>query len=357
MKKSMLALAALTAFAGVASAQSSVTISGIADVAARNVKNGTAGSLSSLSNGGQATSRLAFRGVEDLGGGLKAGFWLETELGVDSGSGGSTVGTATGVMWARRSSVSLMGGFGELRLGRFTTSTYESFGAVEIFGYVGVASPANLRGSFYSNAGASLTAAAVRNSNMIAYYLPSNLGGLTGEFQVGAGENAANQNKSMAARLGYSAGPVMVTASYGTFKKDKAMVDDLKTVNFGGTFNAGFAIFGALFEKSKYSTLEQKLTTVNLRVPVGAGLIKAQYTKASGKGAAATPDQYTAKSFGLGYVHNLSKRTSLYTTYGKVDNGGTATTGSTFTATSSGPAGIKRGETSTGYEFGITHNF
>ena len=55
MKKTLLALATLTAFAGVASAQSSVTVGGIMDVAARSVKNGTAGSISSLSSGGQAT--------------------------------------------------------------------------------------------------------------------------------------------------------------------------------------------------------------------------------------------------------------------------------------------------------------
>lgn len=355
MKKTLLALATLTAFAGVASAQSSVTVGGIMDVAARSVKNGTAGTIASLSSGGQATSRIYFRGVEDLGGGLKAGFWLESEIGADNGAAGSTVGTATGVFWGRRSSVSLMGGFGEVRLGRYNTSTFEGFNAVEIFGYVGVATAANLRGSFYSNAG--LTAAAVRNSNLVTYYLPGGLGGLTGEFQVGAGENAANQNKSMAARLGYAAGPVMVSASYGMFKKDKAMTADLKTVNFGGTFNAGFAIIGALYEQSKYAALEQKLTTVNLRVPMGAGLIKAQYTKSTGKGNTATPDQYKATSFGLGYVHNLSKRSSLYASYGSVDNGGTATTGANFTATSSGPAGIKRGETSTGYEFGIRHDF
>ena len=67
MKKSLIALAALTAFAGVASAQSSVTLFGVVDLNARNVKNGS-NDQSTLSTDGNASSRLGFRGVEDLGG-------------------------------------------------------------------------------------------------------------------------------------------------------------------------------------------------------------------------------------------------------------------------------------------------
>lgn len=359
MKKSLLALAALTAFAGVASAQSSVTAFGIVDLAARNVKNGNAGSIKSLSSGGQATSRIGFRGVEDLGGGLRAGFWLESEVGPDTGAAGSTVGSATNVFWARRSTVSLMGGFGEVRLGRDWTPTYSSFNTVEIFGYVGVASPANLRGAFYANAGSG-TALAVRTSNAIAYFLP-NMGGLTGQFQVSAGEGAANQNKTMSARLGYAAGPLTLAASYGKVSKTAAMTDDLKTWNAGGRFNFGFATVGAMYEVSDYGIvgrkLEQKLATANIVVPMGAGQFKAQYTKVGGLGNVATVNQHSATMFGVGYVYSMSKRTSLYTSYGSINNGGTAANGANYTATGSGPAGMSRGQTSTGYEFGIRHDF
>lgn len=360
MKKSLLALAALTAFAGAASAQSSVTVGGIVDLAARSVKNGNAGSIKSLSSGGQATNRLYFRGTEDLGGGLKAGFWLESEIAPDTGAAGSTVGTANNVFWARRSTVSLMGNFGELRMGRDYTPTFNSFNSVEIFGYVGVASPANLRGAFYSNAGSG-TATAVRQSSSIGYFLPGGLGGLNGQFQVSAGENTVNQNKSMSGRLGYSAGPLMVTASWGKMNKIAAMTDDLTTFNVGGRYDFGFASFGGMYEESKYGvvgrTLKQKIATANVIIPIGAGQIKAQYTKSGGPGNAATPSQYDAKYFGLGYVYNLSKRTSLYTNYGSINNGGTSATGANFTASGSGPAGMLRGQTSTGYEFGIRHDF
>ncbi len=356
MKKSILALAALTAFAGVASAQSTVTIGGIMDVAVSNVKNGSAGDITSLSSGRSATSRLIFRGVEDLGGGLKANFWLESQVDVDTGSAGSTVGTSTGVFWGRRATVGLSGGFGEIRAGRENNSTFNSWNTIEIFGYVGVASPANVRGSFFGNSNGG-TATAVRQSNAVTYLLPS-LGGLYGQVQVSAGENVAgSQQKSASFRLGYAAGPLNISAGYGKMDKDGAMVDDLTTMNLVGSFNAGFATVGVGYEKSEYSTRDQQLVTVNVSVPVGNGAFKAQYTTSSGTGAAATPDQYDAKMFGLGYVYNLSKRTSLYTNYGSINNGGNATTGANFNASGGPTTGFRRGETSTGYEFGIRHDF
>ena len=70
MKKSLLALAALTAFAGVASAQSSVTLFGVVDVGIRYVDNDV-GAVTSLTKRRQRVSRLGFRGIEDLGGGLR----------------------------------------------------------------------------------------------------------------------------------------------------------------------------------------------------------------------------------------------------------------------------------------------
>jgi predicted porin len=336
MKKSLLALAALTAFAGVASAQSSVTAFGIIDLAARNVKNGNAGSVKSLSSAGQATSRLGFRGVEDLGGGLRAGFWLEGQVDPDTGGAGFN--------FARRATASLMGGFGEVRLGRDLNPSYTSLGTFDPFGYVGVASIANVRGQFLGLGGATT---AVRTSNSIAYYLPS-MGGLYGGVMVGAGEGA-NGNKYTGARLGYAAGPLNLSAAMA---KTGVGADELETMNVGGAFNMGFATIGAVYEKNDYRALDQTLMSVYTTIPMGKGMFKAQYTKAEGSVA-----MYDAKQFGIGYVYSLSKRTSLYTNYGSINNGGTAATGANFTASGSGPAGMRRGETSTGYDFGIRHDF
>ena len=76
MKKSLIALAVLAA-AGTASAQSSVTLFGIVDATIQRVNNDGGPSVTRLTNSGYNSSRLGFRGTEDLGGGLSASFWLE----------------------------------------------------------------------------------------------------------------------------------------------------------------------------------------------------------------------------------------------------------------------------------------
>jgi predicted porin len=350
MKKSVFAAAALTAFAGVASAQSSVTLFGIIDVSARNVNNASGGSLKTLSTGGQATNRLGFRGVEDLGGGMSAGFWLEGEVAPDVGGGGKTAANANGstpdpMNWTRRATVSLTGGFGEIRLGRDYTATFNNLSAYDMFGYVGVSSIANIRSVLGSGAGT-----AVRANNTISYFLPS-MGGLYGHLEVAAGEQTTG-NKYGGARLGYAAGPLNVSGAYGKTYKTGTMVDDLKVINFGASYNLGFLTVQGSYEKSDYSSSQQKLASFGVIIPVGAGNIKLNYTQAKG-----STDAFGAKLLGAGYVYDLSKRTSLYAGYGRIQNAGNTTVGGTFTASSGGPAGIKKGETSSGYDLGIRHNF
>ncbi len=330
MKKSLLALAALTAFAGVASAQSSVTLFGIVDLNARSVKNGNAGSVKSLSTNGQVSSRLGVRGIEDLGGGMRAGFWIEGDLVGDTGN-------PAGQTWQRRSTVSLLGGFGEIRLGRDYNPVFNTAVSHDPFAYVGVATLGNLRSAVFANATA---AVAARNDNSISYFLPA-MGGLYGQVMVAAGENVRG-NKYIGGRLGYAAGPLNFSGAYGKSEKTGGMVDDLTAMIFGGSFNAGFATFHATYEVVDYSTTKRKLASVGAVVPVGTGAFKAQYVKAT-----------NATLMGVGYVQNLSKRTSLYTNFGRVANKGPAT----FTASPSGPAGMRAGQTSTGYDFGVRHDF
>jgi len=88
MKKSLLAVAAMTAFAGAAQAQSSVTVYGIMDLgyygttaAAKDLKGvETKTTTSQFGAGRESTSRLGFKGVEDLGGGSSAFFTIEMGL-------------------------------------------------------------------------------------------------------------------------------------------------------------------------------------------------------------------------------------------------------------------------------------
>ncbi|MBK6471764.1 MAG: porin [Betaproteobacteria bacterium] len=346
MKKqnSLLGAVVLAACASAASAQSQVTLFGIVDVAATNIKNGSAGSLKSLSSGQASTSRLGFRGVEDLGGGLKAGFWLEGQLDMDDG--GSSFN------FQRRSTVSLTGSLGELRIGRDQVPSYLNWGNYDLWAYVGVATTANLRGSFLSLGGAST---GVRASNTIGYWTPV-VGGYSGHFMVAAGEGGIG-NKYAGARVGYESKTLEVSGAVSKTYKTGAMLDELTTQSIGASYDFGPVYVVAAYEKAEYSTLDRELVTIGVRVPVGQGRIKAQYAKSSGTGPTARPKQYDATLIGVGYDYRLSRRTSLYVNYGRIDNDGTTVTGGTFTTTGNGPSGIRRGETSSGYQFGVRHSF
>ena len=147
MKKSLIALAVLAA-AGAASAQSSVTLFGIVDATVQRVSNSDGGpSVTRLTNSGYNSSRLGFRGTEDLGGGMSASFWLEAGMNNDDGQGAATntnnqasrcrllaCNGRQGLTFNRRSTVSLAGGWGELRLGRDYTPQFWNLTVFDPFG-------------------------------------------------------------------------------------------------------------------------------------------------------------------------------------------------------------------------------
>ncbi len=349
MKKSLLALAALTAFAGVASAQSSVTLFGIVDVNARGVDNGN-GTRSTINTDGNASSRLGFRGVEDLGGGLKAGFWIEGAMSADTGGTGQT--------WQRRSTISLMGGFGEIRLGRDYTPTFWNHTVFDPFGTNGVGSQTNLitqqnpallsgssggGNSSVNVMGSSTTL--VRADNTVGYFLPS-LGGLYGQVQLALGEGATG-NEYMGGRIGYAAGPVNVAVAYGE-TKDSIGTDDLKAMNVGASFNLGFlSLFGQYHE---YKAGSAKLVNYmgGVTVPLGAMTLKASYALTNVK-----PIDRDATQIAVGLVYDVSKRTAIYVHASQVDNDA----GLAFVAGAGGKVNGAKGFKSTGYEVGLRHSF
>ena len=353
MKKSLLALAALTAFAGVASAQSSVTLFGIIDANARNVKNGST-SLKTLSTDGMGSSRLGFRGIEDLGGGMRAGFWLEGAVAVDVGGGQKTAATANGSTangqdWQRRATVSLLGGFGELRLGRDYTPTFWNRTVFDPFGTNGVGASTNL----WDTSGSGATTQ-TRSNNSIGYFLPSGLGGLYGQAMVAAGEGAVG-NKNVSGRLGYAAGPLNVAVSYG--KTEVTTTVDWQEMNVGASFNLGFMTLMGYYAKSEVDggpSNGRELTNylVGGLVPFGASTLKFSYQKSDGDGPTAANRARDADQIAVGYLYSLSKRTTLYTHVSRISN----KSGANYTASSGGVANALGGR-STGYEFGVNHAF
>ena len=340
----MLTACILAALSGSALAQSQVTIFGILDLAATRIKNGSAGSNTGLVSGQANTSRLGFRGEENLGGGLKAGFWLEG--GVDVDTGGDEFN------FRRRSTISLKGSFGELRAGRDYVPTFLHWNQFDLWGYVGVATTANLRGSFLSLGGAST---GVRADNTLSYRSPVFKG--FSAHVLGALDDGPMDKNYAGGRIEYAAGKLGASAAFGKTFKTGGMADDLTVQSIGASYDFGAVDVVAAYEKAEYSTRDRTLMTLGVRVPAGPGRVKVQIAKSSGTGPSSRPRQYDAKLLGVGYDYPLSKRTRLYANAGTIDNDGTTTTGGSFTTTSNGPSGIRRGETSTGYQVGIRHAF
>lgn len=349
-------LAVVLTVPAVQAQQSSVTIFGIMDSAVRQVRNEGVGSISSLVTGGNSTSRIGFRGVEDLGGGMAAAFHLEHGLLLDSGAGASTT-----QFWDRRATVSLVSKtLGEVRLGRDYIPSYINWSRYDPFSYVGAAGANNfisatpvgaLRSAFGS--GGNTT---VRASNAVQYLLPSSLGGLEGELMAAASEGgtAANgQHKVLGLRLGYFVGDHGVSAAYTRSENDLTVAGPLKDTVVAARTKLMDVRFTAAYRTFSYNQAKQVNLLVAAVVPVGTnGEIKASWQRVDMRGrvGATVIDANDARQLGLGYVHSLSKRTVLYATYSRIDNRGAATY-----VVPGGPAGMAAGRNSSGFETGVRH--
>lgn len=342
MKKTFLALAALTATAGAAAQSSNVTLFGVMDASVARITT-TGKSVTGLASGGNSSSRLGFRGVEDLGGGLKAGFWLEGGVNVDDG-------TSAGFKFDRRSTVSLLGNFGEVRLGRDKTPTYLNLEAFHAFGDTGMGgiNAHNLVSG--SAAGTAEGSAPKRFSNSLSYLLPK-LGGFYGQVAHSFGEDAADSSLKSATglRLGYANGPLNLAAAYGVTRGGTAAAGvDYKAMNLGASYKIGDFTPMVLIGSERGAGKRVDIYSVGVKMKLGAGELRAAYTDYSDKKGA-----NDSQRLALGYGYQLSKRTELYGAVARLNNDGTATR-KLASSLSPTPAA---GKSLTGYEIGIRHNF
>lgn len=379
MKKSLVALAILAA-AGVASAQSSVTMFGVVTAGFQHGSGSGAGASTrnGIDSGGDVTSRLGFRGTEDLGGGLAAHFWLEAHVNVDNGTGAQTItnnqtsgltnlqtpsGVAPpslaggqGLTFNRRATVSLESkSLGELRLGRdyrvesLNNAVFDPFTVQGAGGSEGPDAQANrfLPGG----------ATALRVSNSVSYITPRTLGGFYGQVQHSLGENSSNAgvNKDdgdhTGIRLGWAKGPINVAVSTGNTEFARsATTGDVRLSNVAGSYDFGFAKVAAVFNYDKFDRaveLTGKGLLIAATVPMGAGEIRAAFSRYETTGNNLSPE---IEKFSLGYRYFLSKRTSLYATAGHLKN-----SGGSSRALLGATTGVN--QSSTGYDLGITHRF
>src|SRR5574337_99076 len=369
MKKSALALAVLGTFAGAAAAQSSVTLFGVVDVSARYENNDE--SMWQLAQDGMSSSRLGFRGVEDLGGGMKASFWLEGALGPDTGTGTSSVGNGNSAghffQFRRRSTVSLSNQWGEVRLGRDYTPTFWNWTVFDPFGNNGVGSATNLvlGGELRSVTSAGdAFGTLVRANNMVQYFLPNGgFGpGLYGQLSVAAGENAA-LNKFYGGRIGYASGPFDVAGSYGWTAVDAADTLNMDNWNIAGAWNFGqWGKVSAFYGQIKVDVpgtsdrASSKNWYVGYVLPWGQWNFKASYGGVNQGGVPAFEGN-DASQWALGVDYNLSKRTALYATVSSINNADPSGNGIGTNYVVGNGSPLSRGTTPTGGEVGIRHSF
>ena len=371
MKKSLLAFAALTALTGAASAQSSVTLFGVLDVNARSTHNGSAGTVKQVSSDGLTPSRLGFRGIEDIGDGLKAGFWLEAGLSADNGGLGGANGTTTtptGVSktFNRRSTVSLLSEqYGELRVGRDETPMKIIFNNYDPFQEVGL-------GEFVGNGayGGTQTVSTLgrtvntltRADNLVSYILPSSaLYGIVGQLTLAPGE-AASGNRYSGGRLGYMNGPISAMAGYSTTQVDASSNDRFRQAVVGASYDFGVVKPMGQFLKgyTKVSTTgearEQNVYLLGLTAPIGMGQVRFSYVHSNMyKGVTAGyRDSDDSRQLAVGYSYDLSKRTAVYATIAQIKNSGAARQ---IVASGGAAASMLGGQNSSGYDFGIRHSF
>lgn len=333
MKKSLLALAVLGAFAGAAAAQSSVTIYGKLDMALAKTNDGTSTLAGATTTGDawgldqQAGSRLGFRGTEDLGGGLRANFLIEHRFNNDTGAQTSSVN-----FW-QQAWVGLSGGFGEIRLGRDYTPLFWVALAGDPFGYdtVGQAGVAHNQ----------LGILPVRFSNSFSYKTP-NLNGFSALVQVAAKESTASGTKNpFGANVVYSAGPLYIGLGYENAGiQTPAALGAVKTSVWTatGAYNFGFARLGLSYTTGKaenaggVDVADRDNWTLFANAPVGGGDLRALFAVRDND-----LNNTDIKKFGVGYHYPLSKRTKVYADLGTAKE-----------------TGLDR---RTGFDIGIQHNF
>ncbi len=357
MNKSCIVAVATAGFHAMAAAQSSVTLFGVIDVNVGWIDNNEA--TYQLGTNGLSTSRLGFRGTEDLGGGLKAGFWLEGEFDADTGRASASFGNgdpASNFAFLRRSTVSLLNPYGEIRLGRDNTPTYWAWTVYDPFGATGVGNSQNLAQDRQLLTGTNGSYGTLsRANNMVSYFLPGGLTGpgLFGQVSVAAGEGAAG-NKYLGGRIGYASGPFSVAAAYG--ETDVTVSGDVTASvwNIGGSWSFGFVKLFGFFNQidvsgGSFAGSDQDNWLLGAAAPFGQWTFKVSYAEAKGGG---TISGNGATQFAIGTDYNLSKRTALYGTYSAIDN----ESSSDFKVLGASST-LSRGNNSQGLQLGVRHSF
>lgn len=358
--KSIKAAAAATVLLAIpmsqAHAQSSVVVYGIMDACIA-ISNGTEGPRTQLNSGCAYGSRLGFRGQEDLGGGLKADFTLESGISLDSGALGQG-----GRLFGRKALVGLSGSLGQLHVGRDYSPSFYLIRPVDPFKLgMGTASSTISTGARSDGAG--------RNDNAIVYTSPA-MRGFTLKAQYALGESATEQSRARDARgalLSYSDGKLLAGVGFSSNANALDSGRD-KTATVGASYKFTSFEPAFLYQVGKWEGTRTEAAPslpasffsrdydslmVGVTVQPGGkgGRWIASYKRYNDK----TVRDFDADQITVGYKYSLSKRTELYTAYSRVSNGANTAFAVVDANTTHGP--VSPGNNPSTLFAGITHVF
>lgn len=350
MKKTLLALAAIAA-SSAAFAQSSVSLYGVVDASLESVK-GSDTTVSRVSSDNLATSRLGFKGTEDLGGGLKAKFVLETDLKSDTGAQGNSARFFERAAWA-----GLAGGFGELRLGRIDSSIGLLAGNTSLLGAQGY-DDLRIADTFASNKYRRL-------DNAVTYLLPTLVKGLSAQVQystaagtsstAGAEAYGVDTGKTWGFNVAYAADGIVAGLGYVNGKTNAAgSTKDTGALVYAG-YDFSVAKLTGYYNMDKGTAVGEdeirRLVGVRLDVPVSKEFaVQASVAKVKNTTLTTRGDDDNATIVALKGVYSLSKRTAVYGLFTNVNNSDAANLGVASYANTAG-------NTARGLAVGVSHQF
>jgi predicted porin len=336
MKKTLVALAALAATS--AFAQSSVTLSGNIDAGYQSISL-KGGKVAGITNNGSSTSTIQLSGTEDMGGGLKANFKLNSDFNpttTNSNSGGAAAHTASTGSWLNSEQrVGLSGGFGAVDFGVINNGSLAAAGTGTPFG---TAVGSGFRAVYSTDSLSVVSSSVVRHDNSFRYTSPV-MSGFSGEYYYSKkNTNAAVDTFSTTfgnydtlgiseITLKYSNGPL--NAAYASQTQDgsgtNVATNTKGTLNTLGLNYTMGAVTGYLMNQSAKddaavaaNKLDRTTNIYGVKYVSGAHTFMVQTgnakLKSTGVTSTATYGVEGEKSTlsGIGYDYALSKRTNLY---------------------------------------------
>lgn len=310
MKK--LFAAATVLAAGIASAQSQVTIYGVVDAGLVHESGGPSGARTVMGPGMESGSRLGFRGTEDLGGGMKAVFTLEQ--GILNDTGALAQG---GLAFGRQAFVGIGGNFGLFTLGRqytpsaLTQVKYDPFTTGLAGTSANLLSPGGAGGSN-------------RMNRTVKFSTPGGLAGFAGEIAYAFKDTTGA--KPIGSELGfsvsYASGPFSTEFSHHRVQDGGGAGVTGKVTwiagkyDFGGitgylnyVVNSNSRVFGILNANSRD-------ILIGLSAQLGSGKLMASFISKNDR----TAQNQDAQQLAIGYSYSLSKRTDIYASAAKIRN-------------------------------------